>query len=245
MDYHRIYREFVADRKGKPKPNGYTERHHILPRSMGGDDGAANLIRLTAEDHFFAHLLLAKMHGGRMWAPIAFMIGGQRNDWKPVRSRREYGWIKRYMAASLGGENAHQFDWTMYRLEHRDGMRWVGRQSEMPSLGISRSLANMLIKGRVGSAMGWFIEGKRPAYLGKGGRPGLAHIMADQREHRFRHIDGRLFVGTQIDFQKYSGVPGRNCSSLVRGERLISKGWHIDGITPKRAGRAGTYFRNG
>lgn len=242
MDYERIYREFIADRKGKPKPEGYTERHHILPRSLGGGDEPENLISLTAEDHFFAHLLLARIHGGPMWCPVALMVGGARKGWRARRSRRAYGWAKREMARNMSGESAHQFDWTVYLLEHRDGRRWRGRQAEMVSLGLSRSMANMMIKGRVATASGWFIEGCRPSHFGKGGRPGLAHVMADHREHRFRHVDGRLFVGTQIDFQRHSGVPQRNCSSLVRGERLITKGWHLDGVEPKRAGRAGAYF---
>lgn len=245
MDYKRIYSEFIADRKGKPKPEGYTERHHILPRSLGGGNEPENLIDLTAEDHFFAHLLLAKIHGGRMWAPIALMIGGQRKDWRPRKSRRSYGWAARAMAATKMGEGAHQFDWKEYYLVHVDGRTWNGRQSDMPSLGLSKSLANMLIKGRVGSARGWFIAGRRPPHFGQGAKPGLDHNMADRRVHRFRNIDGRLFVGTQIEFQRAEGVPSRNCSSLVRGERMITKGWHIDGITPKRTGRAGTYFRNG
>jgi hypothetical protein len=146
------------------------------------------------------------------------------------------------MARNMGGENAHQFDWNEYSLVHADGRHWFGRQSDMPNIGISKSLANMLIKGRVGSAQGWYIDGRRPTKIGQGGRPGLHHHMADHRTHRFRHVDGRLFVGTQIEFQAVSGVPSRNCSSLVRGERLITKGWHLDGITPKRAGRAGAYF---
>ena len=69
MDYRRIYSEFIVDRRTKePAVEGYTERHHIVPKSLGGTDEPANLIRLTAEDHFFAHLLLAKIHGGGMWA---------------------------------------------------------------------------------------------------------------------------------------------------------------------------------
>lgn len=76
MDYGRVYREFIADRKSKPRPEGYTERHHILPRSLGGGNEPENLIDLTAEDHFFAHLLLAKIHGGGMWHALNAMANG-------------------------------------------------------------------------------------------------------------------------------------------------------------------------
>lgn len=34
-------------------------KHHILPRFMGGDNSIENLIKLSREDHYIAHILLA------------------------------------------------------------------------------------------------------------------------------------------------------------------------------------------
>lgn len=39
----------------------YTEKHHIIPRSLGGDESNDNLVRLTAREHFICHRLLTKM----------------------------------------------------------------------------------------------------------------------------------------------------------------------------------------
>jgi hypothetical protein len=39
----------------------YTERHHIIPKSLGGDNSENNLVKLTAREHFICHLLLTKM----------------------------------------------------------------------------------------------------------------------------------------------------------------------------------------
>jgi hypothetical protein len=39
--------------------NGYHERHHILPKCMGGKNDEDNLIDLYASEHFTAHKLLA------------------------------------------------------------------------------------------------------------------------------------------------------------------------------------------
>jgi hypothetical protein len=39
----------------------YYERHHILPRSLGGSDGFENLVLLTGFEHFVVHWLLVKM----------------------------------------------------------------------------------------------------------------------------------------------------------------------------------------
>ena len=38
----------------------YTEKHHIIPRCMGGTDDKGNLAILTAREHYIAHLLLTK-----------------------------------------------------------------------------------------------------------------------------------------------------------------------------------------
>jgi hypothetical protein len=38
----------------------YTEKHHIIPRCMGGSDDKVNLVVLTAREHYVAHLLLTK-----------------------------------------------------------------------------------------------------------------------------------------------------------------------------------------
>ena len=40
--------------------DGYTEKHHIVPRSMGGSDKKDNLVDLTAREHYIAHLLLTR-----------------------------------------------------------------------------------------------------------------------------------------------------------------------------------------
>lgn len=43
---------------------GYTETHHIIPKSLGGQDIKENLVVLTAREHFICHLLLTKMVDG-------------------------------------------------------------------------------------------------------------------------------------------------------------------------------------
>jgi len=42
----------------------YTEKHHIIPKSLGGSDLKDNLVRLTAREHFICHLLLTKITVG-------------------------------------------------------------------------------------------------------------------------------------------------------------------------------------
>lgn len=43
----------------------YTEKHHIIPKSLGGSNSKDNLVRLTAREHFVCHWLLTKMINGQ------------------------------------------------------------------------------------------------------------------------------------------------------------------------------------
>lgn len=39
----------------------YVERHHVLPKCMGGVNDSYNIVSLTAREHFICHMLLIKM----------------------------------------------------------------------------------------------------------------------------------------------------------------------------------------
>lgn len=60
----QTYNEFIQeilDTRGRfGITEGYKERHHIIPRCIGGSNNKDNLIDLYAKEHFIAHMLLAK-----------------------------------------------------------------------------------------------------------------------------------------------------------------------------------------
>ena len=63
--YTKWYYGIINNAKLRNLPkHSYTEKHHILPRSLGGDDSKENLVRLSAREHFVCHLLLTKMVDG-------------------------------------------------------------------------------------------------------------------------------------------------------------------------------------
>lgn len=59
--YSMWYYHIIKNRKLNPVTEGYTEKHHIIPRSLGGGESKENIICLTAREHFICHLLLTKM----------------------------------------------------------------------------------------------------------------------------------------------------------------------------------------
>jgi hypothetical protein len=60
--YFKWYFNIISKAQSRDVANlGYVEKHHIIPKSLGGDDSVENLIVLTAKEHFICHLLLTKM----------------------------------------------------------------------------------------------------------------------------------------------------------------------------------------
>jgi len=59
--YTRWYYQIIENANTRPKFDGYTEKHHIIPKSLGGSNLKENLVRLTAREHFLCHWLLTKM----------------------------------------------------------------------------------------------------------------------------------------------------------------------------------------
>ena len=61
MNYSRIYKELISSRRDSV-PEGYIERHHIVPRCMGGSNDSSNIVSLTAREHYISHKLLYYMY---------------------------------------------------------------------------------------------------------------------------------------------------------------------------------------
>jgi hypothetical protein len=124
MDYKKIYDQFIADRRlkepecyrGKSKnqririgawaTGRYFEHHHVIPTSMGGKNIASNFISITAEDHFFAHLLLAYAYGGKQWRGVEAMgdLPGSTKSRK-LHGQRKWVAIARSRAAVVRSEH--------------------------------------------------------------------------------------------------------------------------------------------
>lgn len=54
------YYDFINECKLKNYSNDIVNKHHIIPRHMGGSDDEDNIILLSVEDHCIAHILLAE-----------------------------------------------------------------------------------------------------------------------------------------------------------------------------------------
>lgn len=209
MDYRRIYDAFIADRRNS-KLEGYTETHHVVPRCVGGADDVENLIALTPEDHYFAHLLLARIHGGKLWHAVAAMgrlPAGERNL-RTIKNRVGYGIARRKCAElyseNFSGSNNPSFDSTEYVFRHRDGREVRGVRSELTrGTGLKQKAVSCLITGGLKSCYGWFAAHKFNSW---------ADVVRSQEEGRrdptvfnLVRADGSTWSGTHSQFREQFG----------------------------------------
>ena len=106
MDYKKIY-ESIIDRGKNRKLNSYKEKHHIIPKCIGGSNDNTNLVELTAKEHFVCHLLLCEIYPNEntlksaRWAMTCFK--SKNHNRKYIVSSSQYDRIKNEIATLKRG----------------------------------------------------------------------------------------------------------------------------------------------
>ena len=59
MNYLKVYCNLIKRAGDRDCPKGYTEKHHVFPKSIFGNND--RIVVLTGREHYIAHLLLQKM----------------------------------------------------------------------------------------------------------------------------------------------------------------------------------------
>lgn len=103
--YTRLY-YMIIERAKSRTISSYTENHHIIPKSLGGNNSKENLVALTAREHFVCHLLLTKMTEGdaksKMLSAVFYLTGkgsSKRNN--VIKSSRFYENLRKEHALSV------------------------------------------------------------------------------------------------------------------------------------------------
>lgn len=101
MNYGKIYNRIIELAQSRI-PDGYVERHHIIPRCMGGTDEVSNLVSLSPEEHFLCHVLLIKMYPTE--PNLIFAVQKMCRTYSETcnrPSRKLYGWLRRRFAKRM------------------------------------------------------------------------------------------------------------------------------------------------
>lgn len=137
MDYQRVYREFIADRRPREGSLAVYETHHILPRCLKGGDEPANLIRLSLQDHLFAHALLARVHGGLLLVSFCRMLGMKKYAGR--RSRAQFEQLRSARRLEMLGNKQGELNRGVPKTEeHRRRIGLAAKGKKLPALVIEK-----------------------------------------------------------------------------------------------------------
>jgi hypothetical protein len=122
MNYQRIYDNLILYRQKNPA-TGYTEKHHILMRSMGGSDDPSNLVVLTGREHWIAHLLLYKIHKNKQTVHACHMMAMRCKSLNIsyIKNSRMYERVREEHANFISIRNKKQIG----DLNSQYGSRWI------------------------------------------------------------------------------------------------------------------------
>lgn len=163
MNYKKHY-DLLIERAKTRTINGYNEKHHIIPRCMGGDDSDDNLVKLYPEEHYLAHQLLVKMYPTNrklIFAANMMCVGhGEKRQ-----SNKRFGWLRRKLAVAISKCNSGRVSknkgvpmkqeyreklQTLWEFTHPDGSKSVvkGLHEFCAKHGLNPSAMSAVCKGR-------------------------------------------------------------------------------------------------
>ena len=98
MEYLKIYNRIV-ERATNRDVLGYVEKHHIIPKCLGGNNKKSNIVSLTAKEHYICHKLLCEIYPNESKLKYAFwrMCNVANNEYQERNykvSARVYSRIK-------------------------------------------------------------------------------------------------------------------------------------------------------
>lgn len=102
MNYSLHYTRLI-ERSRSRVLEGYKERHHIVPRCLGGSDDKSNIAVLTAEEHFVAHQLLVKMYPGNRDLVYATQLMTLHQTDRRVNNKL-FGWLRKRMGEAMSAQ---------------------------------------------------------------------------------------------------------------------------------------------
>jgi hypothetical protein len=143
MNYKRLYDRIIdksTSFKRKKGDGNYYERHHIIPRAIGGSDTIENFVLLTAKEHFVCHHLLTKFTTGSDKMKMCFAFWAMCNQLS--------GDVQRHYKV-----NAATYQYAKQQFAKSNSKKHKGKKIAQKNVDLlrERMIANNPMKGRKGS----------------------------------------------------------------------------------------------
>lgn len=113
MDYRKIHDSIIERSRIREADNVYYERHHVIPRSLGGTNAKENIVKLSAREHFIIHRLLFKMTNDGAKRSMAYALHRMmfsKTGKRDVLSSRKYETARKELHKFLKDTHASKTD---------------------------------------------------------------------------------------------------------------------------------------
>lgn len=234
--YSKFYYSIVNNAKQLNRAKRGNERHHILPRSLGGSNENSNLVNLTPREHYICHLLLTKFTIGTAYQKMSYALHRLTNHGTTIKSSRMYAMIRKAHADMLSSKlkgvsimerfgKTHMHEISEYQKEqirksNRDRI-WTTSSREKMSESQKRRKIERPESFSVEPKSATHKANLSKAHLGKG------------EKFTFEHKVHGTFVGTNKDLIRAfpaifnKSYHGAEVWKLSKGQYKSCKGWTI------------------
>jgi hypothetical protein len=213
MNYLKIYNNIILNssikNRNKVDKNNinyvYYEKHHIIPKCLGGTNTEENLVLLSGREHFICHKLLTYIYKNNRKIAHAFnrMAFSKKKEY--VISSRDFSYAK---------ELIHSIPVSEETIEKRR-KSLIGKKRSIESKQKYR-------ESRIGS--------KNPMY----GTTGEKTPRFDFTIYRFKNIKtGEIFEGYKSDLAKKLNTISSSIKRVIDGKRNTYKGYTFERIINK------------
>ena len=162
-NYLKHYDQLCCTRKlldRTKNDNFYYEKHHIIPKSLGGSNSTDNLVLLTAREHYIAHVLLYnhyKTIGGVSFRKMSFalvsMASTNKNLSRHILNNRQYALIRE--AAHNASVGRKPLDTTIYKKPKSESHKEAIRQARLRAPSRSNKTREKTKQTRIRLGLTW------------------------------------------------------------------------------------------
>ncbi len=99
--YEQWYNNIIEKAKNREFQIEVGEKHHIIPKSLGGSDETNNLVVLTLREHFICHVLLTKFKVGQEKYKMIWALHRMAFSEKYKITSRMYEEVRKQFVTSL------------------------------------------------------------------------------------------------------------------------------------------------
>lgn len=187
---------------------GYRERHHILPKSLGGTNDSSNIVELSAKEHFICHLLLIRMTTGVEKRKMVYAAWQQSRSakYKGVRiTSRVYDKLRNQLSETYTGSKRAPFS-----DEAKANMKKAAANRRNPPVTSSR-----LERIREGVAKREKLTGEKNPFYGKKHTSEVSAILAEKNSRVFTGVPKTrvscLYCQKDVSVNMLGRYHGINC----------------------------------